>query len=115
MMYSGYDVLLVQGKIENLRDGNEFARLLGETLGSDAERYFRENWLIFEDYDPERTDAAFKNRCDGECDRTYGLQEHYENLLRDIKDHLKMLLEQKTKHSRELQADLIMNLINSNL
>ena len=35
-------VMIIQGKVENIRDKEDFARMLGEKLGSDAELYFRE-------------------------------------------------------------------------
>ena len=52
-MGNAFDCLLINGKIENIHDGNDFARMLGEKLGDDAERYFRENWLIYDSCDPE--------------------------------------------------------------
>ena len=104
--------LLINGKVENIFDGEDFARLLGEKLGSDAENYFRENWLVFCDYDPEN----LKQPCTGECDTTYKLQEHYENVLQDIKDRLQEILSRKdTNYNTVVKGNLILNLINSEL
>ena len=106
-------VLNVNGNIENIFIGEDFARLLREKLGSDAETYFRENYLIFEDYDPENLKLK---SCTGECDHTYKLQEHYENVLRDIRDRLFEILEHKaTSHTARIKIGLIMNLINGEI
>ena len=110
-MGNAFDCLLVNGKIENIHDGNDFARMLGEKLGDDAERYFRENWLIYDDCSPE----DLPDSCPGECDHTYEIQEHYQNVLHDVKDKVAALMNARTDYKRELAADLIYNLINSEL
>ena len=110
-----FDCLLINGKIENIHDGNDFARMLGEKLGDDAEHYFRENWLVYADYDQEQLDEDFKNQCDGECDHTYEIQEHYQNVLRDVKSSVAALMNARTADRRELAADQIYELINGEL
>ena len=110
-----YDVLLVNGKIENILTGEDFARLLNEKLGSDAERYFRKNWLVYADYDPEQLDEDFKAQCDGECDHVYEQQEHYQNVLQDIKESVVAMMNTTTTAKRAMIADQIYEKINYEL
>ena len=114
-MGNAFDCLLVNGKIENIHDGNDFARMLGEKLGDDAERYFRENWLVYADYDPEQLDEDFKNQCDGECDHVYEQQEHYQDVLRDIKEYVVAMMNTTTTAKRAMIADQIYEKINYEL
>lgn len=107
-MGNAFDCLLINGKIENIHDGNDFARMLGEKLGDDAERYFRENWLIYDDFNPY-------DFCPGECDRTDEMQEHFESVLSDIRDSVAALMNAGTDDKRELAADQIYELIDSEL
>ena len=37
------NVMIIQGKVENIWDDEDFARMLRDRLGDDAERYFREH------------------------------------------------------------------------
>ena len=73
-------VLMIQNKPETIFDNEQFARLLEEKLGYEAAEYFL-----------EALDNAVENakeKCTGECDVTYSLQEGYENILRDIRDEI---------------------------
>ena len=68
-------VMIIQGKVENVFDNEDFARMLREKLGSDAEQYFREQTdpeVVLEDYDT------------GES--------HYLNLLDEIEEELKEIM-----------------------
>lgn len=75
-------VLIINDKPEVIFNHDQFARLLLETLGDDAKDYFLEALNeVREDIDPEEV-------CDGECEKTYELQEHYERILKDVRDEL---------------------------
>lgn len=75
------DVMIIQGKTETIFDNEDFARMLDEKLGSDAADYFRDALQkALETHDP--------SVCIVECDRVYRVQEHYEHVLRDIRDEL---------------------------
>ena len=68
-------VMIIQGKVENVFDNEDFARMLREKLGSDAEQYFRDQTdpeVVLEDYDT------------GES--------HYLNLLDEIEEELKEIM-----------------------
>ena len=68
-------VMMIQGKVENIFDNEDFARMLRDRLGEDAERYFREQTdpkVVLEDYDT------------GES--------HYLNLLDEIEEELKEIM-----------------------
>ena len=79
-------VMIIQGKVENIFDNEDFARMLGERLGSDAEQYFREQTdpkTLLED----ATDEQFLKYCDGNCsvvDKYTGLLDEVEEALDDI-------------------------------
>lgn len=51
-------VMMIQGKVENIFDNEDFARMLGERLGSDAERYFRD------ETDPGKDDFSLSRNPD---------------------------------------------------
>jgi hypothetical protein len=73
-------VMTIQGKVENIWDDEDFARMLRDRLGDDAERYFRDS-LSYHDRNP----SEFGYPCSGECDKVYELQEHYEQLLKETR------------------------------
>lgn len=81
-------VMMIQGKVENIFDNEDFARMLRDKLGDDAERYFREQTdpEVLADglYDLSASEILKKGYCSGECDKVQGTQEHYENLLKEI-------------------------------
>ena len=65
-------VMMIQGKVENIFDNEDFARMLRDRLGEDAERYFREQTnpeVVLEDYDTG--------------------EDHYLDLLDEIEEELK--------------------------
>ena len=82
------EVMMIQGKVENIFDNEDFARMLRDRLGDDAERYFREQTdpEVLADglYDLSDSEILKKGYCSGECDKVQGTQEHYENLLKEI-------------------------------
>lgn len=82
------EVMMIQGKVENIFDNEDFARMLRDKLGDDAERYFREQTdpEVLADglYDLGDSEILKKGYCSGECDKVQGTQEHYENLLKEI-------------------------------
>ena len=82
------EVMMIQGKVENIFDNEDFARMLRDKLGDDAERYFREQTdpevLADSLYDIPDSELLKKGYCSGECDKVQGTQEHYENLLKEI-------------------------------
>lgn len=73
-------VLMIQNKPETIFDNEQFARLLEEKLGNEAAEYFLEAL--------DNVAENAKEKCNGECDVTYSLQEGYENILRDIRDEI---------------------------
>ena len=82
------EVMMIQGKVENIFDNEDFARMLRERLGEDAERYFREQIdpdVVMEGIS-KLDDSEILNRgyCSGECDKVQGTQEHFERILDDI-------------------------------
>ena len=76
-------VMRINGKTETVWDDQGFARLLDEKLGSDARDYFLDA-LTYHDKNP----GEFGFKCSGECDKTYELQRHYEDILREINEEL---------------------------
>jgi len=82
------EVMMIQGKVENIFDNEDFARMLRDKLGDDAERYFREQTdpEVLADglYDLSDSEILKKGYCSGECDKVQGTQEDYENLLKEI-------------------------------
>lgn len=82
------EIMMIQGKVENIFDNEDFARMLRDKLGDDAERYFREQTdpEVLADglYDLDDSEILKKGYCSGECDKVQGTQEHYENLLKEI-------------------------------
>lgn len=72
--------LMVNGKPEFVSNNNAFAEILRENLGYEAETFYRDSIM--------ETAENYQNKCTGECDYTYRLQEHYERFLRDIQDEI---------------------------
>lgn len=77
--------IMIEGKVETIRDDDDFANMLRDNIGYEAEEYFRG---AIED----ALDTAESNNCHGECDKVYSLQEDWENFTRDIKDELHELV-----------------------
>lgn len=82
-------VLNVGGETVHIDCPERFAWLLDDKLGGDAADYFRDTV----------TNLCFDlDLCLGECDRTYGLQEHYQNVIRDALDVLADAQERELCH-----------------
>lgn len=82
-------VLNVGGETVHIDCPERFAWLLDDKLGGDAADYFRDTV----------TNLCFDlDLCPGECDRTYGLQEHYQNVIRDALDVLADAQERELCH-----------------
>lgn len=71
--------LMINNKPVFVRNSDDFADVLNENLGYEAEEFYRE------DIEQAKESTC---QCHGECDATYRIQEHYERLLRDIQDEL---------------------------
>lgn len=107
-------VLLIQGKVENIFDDEDFARTLRDRLGDDVELYFRER------IDPENIlgDLNPLEYCPGECEETEKIQERYESILHDVQERLEDLsvdLMDQTKRETQKQINQLVNKINSEL
>ena len=109
------EVLMIQGKVENIFNDRDFADMLREKLGSDAEDYFNRA------LDPDALYDAVYNRfrenplefCSGECDKIQRQQEYYENELRDIelvaRELYKCYIAKKNVPHKEM--DIVLRLI----
>ena len=69
-------VLKIRDKPVTIYDEADFARILRDELGDDAERYYRE---ILNGWSRDQEE----HECCGECDRVYELQQHFESVLED--------------------------------
>ena len=111
------NVMIIQGKVENIWDDEDFARMLREKLGDDAERYFRsacDREAIIEEALDECKD--FTQYCGGECSKTEEIQEHYERILHDVQDELTDWdFDDSTKKELERKRDALWKRINSEL
>ena len=67
------ETMMIQGKVETIFDNQDFARMLQEKLGSDAERYFLEQTdpEVLADglYDLSDDELLKKGYCSGECNK----------------------------------------------
>lgn len=79
------DIMLVQGEIELITDDEDFARMLRNRLGEDAEQWFR---FVLEQVPSDSDDEDIYARCKGECDKLFEQQEHYQRVLEDIQSEL---------------------------
>jgi len=80
------DVMIIQGKTETIWDNEDFARMLRDRLGSDAEQYFREKTDVETVLDDlNLTDEDILNHyCSGECDKVQDVQGHFQSVLNEI-------------------------------
>ena len=80
------ETMMIQGKVETIWDDQDFARMLREKLGSDAEDYFNRALDPEALYDAvyEKFSADPLKYCSGECTKTYELQQFYEDKLKEI-------------------------------
>lgn len=109
----GCSVLLIDGKVENIWDNEDFARMLRDKLGDDAEQYFRDACnpdVLLEDV------KDFEPFCGGECDETMRIQERYERILHDVQDDLEAWdFDSSTKRELQSKRDLLWKRIDSEL
>lgn len=82
------DVMIIQGKTETIWDDEDFARMLRDKLGYDAEQYFREKTDVETVLDDlNLTDEDILNHyCSGECDKVQDVQGHFQSVLNEIKE-----------------------------
>lgn len=104
------DVMMIQGKVTNVYDSEDFARLLGELLGSDAEYYYRAQTDI-DDILDHMSDSELFSHCAGECSKTEEIQEHYEFILRDVKEELECLRDDMLNQTKTETMKTIIELI----
>ncbi|MEG2575628.1 MAG: hypothetical protein RSA41_06310, partial [Christensenella sp.] len=64
-----------------------------EKLGADAAQYF--------------LSTPTTNKCCGECDRTYEIQEHYEQGIGNVVEDLKVILFSKRKNKKNIDEILV--------
>lgn len=111
------ETLVISGKTETIFDEADFARILYERLGSDAERYFLDRTdreAIGDDIVAELTsDDAIEHICGGECDRTQEIQREYEQILHEVQDMLEEIDFTAKKSDIEKQCKGIWEKINS--
>lgn len=74
---------------------DDFLRLIENKLGEDARDYLYEYLYI-------NTEKI----CNGECDETYRLQEHYERVIRDAVDELEKVKGKTAKMDEIIQCVL---------
>lgn len=105
-------ILMIQKKPVTIWGNDDFAVTLRETLGDDAERFFRE---ALEAAEAKADDDPYRS-CHGECDKVFETQEHYENVLHAVQDNLMtwpMLRE--TKQQLMQRRDYLLSMINHEL
>ncbi len=83
--------LLVKGSYYNVANIEEFLWLIDEQIGEDA-RDWAKDFLK-----PE------EKACDGECDETYRIQEHFERVIRDAVEDLEPIKGKTVKMDEQLQ------------
>ena len=107
------NVMIIQGKVENIWDDEDFARMLRDKLGDDAEQYFRNAC------DPDvflESVKSVREYCVGECEETERIQEHYERILHDVRDELdEWDFDGATKKQLQAKKDALWKRINSEL
>lgn len=96
-------VMMIQGKVENIFDKGDFARMLGERLGSDAERYFRDETdlsVLLDDLD----EAVFIEHCGGDCSKVTEIEEEKDDLSNEM-DNLQSFLDRVRDKLYEIKDD----------
>lgn len=74
-------LLFINGEDRYVKNVDEFARIVGDLLGRDAAEYIKEHCR------QENPENPY-TECNGECDKTYEIQQNYENILHEIQDTL---------------------------
>lgn len=96
-------VMMIQGKVENIFDNEDFARMLGERLGSEAEQYFREQTdpaVVLDGMD----DAEFYEYCEGDCSKVAEIEEEKDDLSNEM-DNLQSFLDSVRDKLYEIKYD----------
>ena len=96
-------VMMIQGKVENIFDKEDFARMLGERLGSDAERYFRDETdlgVLLDDLD----EVVFIEHCGGDCSKVTEIEEEKDDLSNKM-DNLQSFLDRVRDKLYEIKDD----------
>lgn len=84
------NTMIIQGKVETIFDDEDFARIIGERLGYDAEQYFRDHWSI--DYVlRDITDEQILEYCSGECSKVEEAIEYWTGALHEVQEELEEL------------------------
>ena len=111
------NTMIIQGKVETIFDDEDFARLIGERLGYDAEQYFREHWDM--DYLlRDMTDDQMLEYCSGECDHVQSAIEHWTAILEEVQEELENLSEDmmnQTKAETQITINQLIQKINAEL
>ena len=111
------NTMIIQGKVETIFDDEDFARLIGERLGYDAEQYFREHWDM--DYLlRDMTDDQMLEYCSGECDKVQEAIEHWTGVLQSVQDELIELqtkARSQTKDETSIALLMLIQKINAEL
>lgn len=106
------ELMLIQGVPELITDDEDFARMLRDKLGEDAEQWFR--YVL--DHPRIDPDEDLFSRCKGECDKLFEQQEHYEHVLEDIQSELcAWPLNRLTKAQIDERRDKLLKQIDSEL
>lgn len=104
------NVMIIQGKVENIWDDEDFARMLRDKLGDDAERYFREHSNL--DYAlRDVTDEQILQYCTGECSKVEEAIEHWTGVLGAMKDELESIQANIAIRTKDETSILLLQLI----
>ena len=100
------EIMRIQGKIENVMSIDDFARLLREKLGDDAEDYFL---CALDDAKHAELDSGdLLEKCGGECDRVYEIQGNHESIVSEVAEALQDL---RVYKSEELKVVRLIRLL----
>lgn len=104
------EILNTKGGMVKIYDNKDFALFLDESLGYEVGDYFR---IALEDV---ANAATGENRCTGECDTIYEIEEHWHRILQDVHDELiSWEISKKTKRDLEEMRNYLVKKINAEL
>ena len=104
------EILNTKGGRVKIYDNKDFALFLDESLGYEAGDYFR---TALEDV---ANAATGENRCTGECDTIYEIEEHWHRILQDVHDELiSWEISKKKKRDLEEMRNYLVKRINAEL
>lgn len=104
------NTMMIQGKVETIFDDEDFARLVGEKLGYDAEQYFRDHWDM--DYlMRDVTDDQILAYCSGECEKVQTAIEHWTGILKRTQEELEGLQAKVLNQTRNETNVMLLQLI----